>query len=121
MLQLGRFSALDGQPDTARSWFERALQRDGNFGPAHLELGKLYLLEGTPAALQEALLALDRACRLMPDDFEAHYNLGVVLARLGASADALPRLERALALYPEHPLAPQIEAEIARLRAELGR
>jgi Flp pilus assembly protein TadD len=121
MLQLGRVSAMDGRRDTARSWFERALQLDGEFGPAYLELGKLHLLEGTPPALQEAVLALDRACRLMPSDFEAHYDLGVVLVRLGAPADALPRLERALALDPEHPLADQLRTEIERLREEVGR
>ena len=35
-----------------------------------------------------------------PDDFEARYQLGLVLARMGKPDQALPQLQKAVALKP---------------------
>jgi Flp pilus assembly protein TadD len=42
------------------------------------------------------------AISLDPHDPEAHYNLGVVLARSGQSSKAMAELRKALDLQPNH-------------------
>jgi len=42
---------------------------------------------------------------LQPDYAQAHYNLGVALANLGRSEEAMAEYERALALQPDYPEA----------------
>src|ERR1022692_517358 len=49
---------------------------------------------------KDALQALQKTAALMPQDAEAHSNLGSVLHDRGQWADALASLRRALALQP---------------------
>ena len=39
---------------------------------------------------QEALVAYDKALAINPNDAKAYYNRGVVLEKLGRSADSIP-------------------------------
>ena len=113
MYQLGVLAASQGKLDNALLWFERALSVDGKFGQAYLQRGKLLAQRSTLPEIGRAIDSLDRACRLMPGNFEAHYNLGVLLARNDNPVAALPRLERALAIEPDWP---GLRAEVERIR-----
>ena len=50
---------------------------------------------------KDALLALQKAAELLPDDAEAHYNLGTVLKDLGQLDDAVTSYRRALDINPD--------------------
>ena len=50
---------------------------------------------------KDALSALHRATELMPEDGEAHRNLGAALYDRGRWAEALASLQRALVRQPE--------------------
>jgi tetratricopeptide (TPR) repeat protein len=50
---------------------------------------------------KEALQALERAARLLPDDAEAHSNLGAALRRHGRLDQAVASLRRALRMRPD--------------------
>ena len=113
MYQLGVLAASQGNLDNALLWFERALAADGNFGQAYLQRGKVLAQKGTLPEIGRAVDSLDRACRLMPGDFESHYNLGVLLVQGDNPVDALPRLERALEIEPDWP---GLRAEVERIR-----
>ncbi|HEV7588970.1 MAG TPA: tetratricopeptide repeat protein [Longimicrobium sp.] len=81
----------------AREAYGRALQEDLAFYPAHVRLGKLALAAGdTAAAVAELALAAQAA----PDDGAVAYDYAVVAAAAGRLADALPQLERSVALEP---------------------
>ena len=54
-------------------------------------LGAVYRGTGQYA---EAEAPLQRAVRLLPEDYETRYNLGFVLARLGRPQEALAHLKR---------------------------
>jgi predicted O-linked N-acetylglucosamine transferase (SPINDLY family) len=51
---------------------------------------------------KDALPAFQKVTELMPDDAEAHYNLGVVLKSAGRLEAAAASYRRAVALQPEH-------------------
>jgi tetratricopeptide (TPR) repeat protein len=110
MYQLGVLAASQDNLDNALLWFERALGVDGNFGQAYLRRGQVLVRKGD---IGPAISSLDRACRSMPSNFEAHYNLGLLLAGNGNPVDALPRIERALSIEPDWP---GLRAEVERIR-----
>lgn len=66
-----------------------------DFGPAHVEKGRLLLILGDA---DQALQALHRGVELSPQDPEAHSALGVALLALGKTAEALSSFERAVEL-----------------------
>jgi cellulose synthase operon protein C len=68
---------------------------------------------------EEALRYLEPAAAALPDEPVVQYHLGVVQARLGRTAAARERLERAVALAGEDSALPQVEAA-QRLLDELG-
>jgi tetratricopeptide (TPR) repeat protein len=77
------------------------LEYDGNVPAAALEAFK----KGTDALSQPnkenpAEPHFKKAIELYPDFYEAHYQLGLEQARLRRPADALPNLEKAVALKP---------------------
>jgi tetratricopeptide (TPR) repeat protein len=57
----------------ARAAYEQALRVDGNYAPAHLELGRLFMDSGEP---EKAKPELEKALDLEPDFYEADYLLG---------------------------------------------
>jgi tetratricopeptide (TPR) repeat protein len=89
-----------------------ALVNENRFGEAenrarsllglHPEAGILWKILGVSLMRQrkEALQALHRAASLMPQDAEAHSNLGSALYGAGQYADALVHLRRALQFKP---------------------
>jgi Flp pilus assembly protein TadD len=81
-----------------------------------LELGGALLRAGRP---QDGLPWLERAVALDPRNPAAHNDLAITLARIGRLAEAVRHLERASAL--SQPPDPEIDANLQRLRAALGR
>jgi predicted O-linked N-acetylglucosamine transferase (SPINDLY family) len=67
---------------------------------------------------KDALPAFARAGALLPQDAEAHNNLGTAATRRGESEQALVAYERAVTLAPGYADA---RANLVRLLAELGR
>lgn len=69
-------SAQKGDNKKAAEQLNSAIAIHSNFGPAHAELGTIYLKLGDPAKAGEALTS---AVKLMPDDFQARLNYGIAL------------------------------------------
>jgi Flp pilus assembly protein TadD len=86
-----------GDPAAAREAYGRALQEDLAFYPAHVRLGKLALASGDTAA---AVAELALAAQVAPDDAAVAYEYAVVAAAAGRLPDAVPQLERSVALEP---------------------
>ncbi len=102
----GRFAELEKAT-------RAALRLQPNYG-----FGWKLLGAALHAQSKDALPAFARAGALLPQDAEAHNNLGTALTRTGESEQALLSYQRAIALAPGYADA---RANIARLLAELGR
>ncbi len=108
--------AGEGDLVSALVWSNRALEAFGSGGARTRERGQAQLHHG------KLLLALDRksdavhalkeACRQLPQSFEAHYNLGVLVMGGGDRPAAMPFLIRAYGLRGR---APQDQAGAASL------
>lgn len=66
--------------------------------------------------LETALQSFERAAGLAPEWADAHYNRGVVLARLGRSSEAQDALRRYLELRPDAPDAITVSERIGELQ-----
>ena len=69
---------------------EKAVQLDGKFGPARLELGRSLLVLGR---MDEALAVLRKAIDLAPADAETHSAFGVALLATGVIESAAREFE----------------------------
>ena len=91
-----RLAAADldrGDEADALAWLDRALEKKADHGPA-LYLKAVVLQKRGDATGAEALLR--KACDAMPGSFDAHMQLGRLLAKASRKAEALPFLDRAL-------------------------
>lgn len=75
----------NGEPETARTYAERAVKAGPNDFAGHIALGRT-LLDLDDAA--DAARELETATRLAPDSPEAHFSLASAYSRLGRKADA---------------------------------
>jgi Tfp pilus assembly protein PilF len=82
-----------------RRELETIRQLDAEYGPVHLELGRVLLILGQAAPARDSLR---HAARLLPGDAEAHSALGVALLATGDKPAALTQLRRASELDPEN-------------------
>jgi tetratricopeptide (TPR) repeat protein len=89
MVSHGRFAEVEGH---ARS----LLTRHPNFGMLWKILGVTLMRQG-----KDALPALSKASELLPDDAEAHSNLGAALCDRGQWTPALVSFRRALSIRPD--------------------
>jgi tetratricopeptide (TPR) repeat protein len=89
MVSHGRFTEVEGN---ARS----LLTRHPNFGMLWKILGVTLMRQG-----KDALPALSKASELLPNDAEAHSNLGAALCDRGQWAQALVSFHRALSIRPD--------------------
>jgi tetratricopeptide (TPR) repeat protein len=99
---------------------EEAVQQGQTLLRAHPRAGILWKILGVALMRQgkDALPALRQAAQLLPQDAEAHANLGAELRARGEREAALESLRRSLTLEPRNP---DSLIEAADLQRELGR
>jgi Tfp pilus assembly protein PilF len=102
-------------PGKAETLFRESLTKDLFYGPAHNNLGVLYLKQ---EKLYEAANEFEWARKLMPGHPDPRVNLALTLEMAGKVEDALASYKAALEVYPDY--LPAIEG-IARLTVTSGR
>jgi Tfp pilus assembly protein PilF len=90
---------MDKDPKKAEELLREALTADLYFGPAHNDLGVLYLKAGQ---LYEAANEFEWARKLMPGHPDPRMNLALTLERAGRVDEALVTYKTALEVYPNH-------------------
>jgi Tfp pilus assembly protein PilF len=106
---------LDGDPEAAERLLREALGADLFFGPAHNNLGVLYLKEGK---LYEAAGEFEWARKLMPGHPDPRMNLALTLEQAGQVDEAIQTYRTALEVYPGHIATVQA---VARLEVTSGK
>jgi len=86
------------QPDAALREWEAALAADHDYTPAAEAIGELWLAR---EQYQKAQPYFQRILASDPNDYSAHFNLGLVDEHLGDRAGALKELQAACKLAPE--------------------
>jgi len=86
-------------PKRAESLLRDALTADLYFGPAHNNLGVLYLSQNL---LYQAAAEFEWARKLMPGHPDPRLNLGIAMERAGRIDEALASYHAALEAYPNH-------------------
>jgi tetratricopeptide (TPR) repeat protein len=94
---IGLLALVQGDNAGARAAFERALQENLGFAPAHAELGDLALARRDWAA---AAGEYAQAVELAPADGWIRSRYGAVLANIGQAAEAVVQLRQAIELEP---------------------
>jgi Tfp pilus assembly protein PilF len=102
-------------PEKAETLLRESLSKDLFFGPAHNNLGIIFLKQGK---LYEAAGEFEWARKLMPGHPDPRVNLAITLERAGKTEDALATYTAALEVYPDY--LPAIEG-LASLTARTGR
>jgi len=90
---------IGSQPERAEVLLREALTADLYNGPAHNNLGSLYLEQGK---LYEAAGEFDWARKLMPGHPDPRLNLALTLERAGRTDEAIATYDAALEVFPEH-------------------
>jgi tetratricopeptide (TPR) repeat protein len=106
---------IHSDPAQAEKLLRQALTADLYCGPAHNNLGAVYLAQGR---LYEAAGEFEWARKLLPGHPDPRLNLALVLEKAGRMDEALDTYATALEVYPGH--IPTIQA-IARLQVRSGR
>jgi len=106
---------IGSDPEQAESLLRAALSADLFFGPAHNNLGVVYLKEGK---LYEAAGEFEWARKLMPGHPDPRMNLALTLEQAGQTDEAIATYKTALEVYPGH--IGSIEA-LAKLHVVNGR
>jgi len=107
--------ALDSDPAEAERLLRAALGADLFFGPAHNNLGVLYLKQGK---LYEAAGEFEWARKLLPGHPDPRLNLALTLERAGKTDEAIRTYQTALEVWPGH--VGTLQA-LARLEVVSGR
>lgn len=108
---------IDSNPAKAESLLREALTADLYHGPAHNNLGVLYL-KMDPPRLYEAASEFEWARKLMPGHPDPRVNLALALETAGRFGDALTTYETAMEVYPNYLPAMQ---GIASLQLRAGK
>ena len=106
---------IESEPARAEQLLRDALTADLYHGPAHNNLGTLYLAQGR---LYEASEEFQFAKRCLPGHPDPRLNLALTLELAGRTDDALATYRTALDVYPEH--MPTLQA-LTRLQLRAGR
>lgn len=106
---------IHSNPAKAEKLLREAITADLYFGPAHNNLGAIYLAQGR---LYEAAGEFEWARKLMPGHPDPRLNLALVLEKAGRTDQAMETYATALEVYPGH--IQSIQA-LARLQVRSGR
>ncbi|MBT8240337.1 MAG: tetratricopeptide repeat protein [Acidimicrobiia bacterium] len=90
---------LSSDREAAEELLRRALTADLFYGPAHNNLGVLYLEQGL---LYEAANEFEWSRKLMPGHPDPRLNLAITLERAGRIDDALASYEAAVEVSPDY-------------------
>ncbi len=90
---------MAGDPERAESLLRDALTFDLYHGPAHNNLGVLYLSQNL---LYQAAGEFEWARKMMPAHPDPRLNLGIAMERAGRIDEALAAYRAALEVYPGH-------------------
>lgn len=103
---------IHSEPARAEELLRKALTADVFFGPAHNNLGVLFLGQGK---LYEAAGEFEWARKLMPGHPDPRLNLAITLERAGQTDEAIRAYETALEVYPDYlPAIQGLAALVAR-------
>jgi tetratricopeptide (TPR) repeat protein len=110
---------MDSDPAEAEMLLRQALSADLYHGPAHNNLGVLYLEQGQ---LYQAANEFEWARKLMPGHPDPRLNLALTLERAGRVDEALDAYAAALEVYPGHvgALQGQTRLQLREGRADAG-
>lgn len=89
---------IEDEPAEAERLLREALTKDIFYGPAHNNLGVVFLAQGK---LYEAANEFEWARKLLPESPDPRINLALVLERAGRVDEALASYESALEVAPE--------------------
>ena len=106
---------INTDPVQAEKLLREALAADLYHGPAHNNLGVLYLKQGK---LYEAAGEFQWARQLMPGHPDPRLNLALTLEQAGKTDEAIATYKTALEVYPNHLQSTQA---LARLQLKSGR
>jgi tetratricopeptide (TPR) repeat protein len=90
---------METSPEKAEKLLREALTADLYCGPAHNNLGVLYLKQGS---LFAAAGEFEWARKLLPGLPEPRMNLALTLEKAGRTDEALATYSTALEVYPDH-------------------
>lgn len=108
-------TVIETDPARAHQLLREALTADLYHGPAHNNLGTLYLAQGR---LYEASEEFQLAKRCLPGHPDPRLNLALTLEFAGRTDDAIATYRTALDVFPEH--IPTLQA-LTRLQIRSGR
>lgn len=114
-LTLEALDVIEGDPAKAEELMQAALRADLYHGPAHNDIGVMYLRQ---SRLFEAANEFELARKLMPGSPEPRLNLGLTLEKAGLYERAFDAYNAALEVSPAH--IRTIQA-ISRLTLRTGR
>jgi Tfp pilus assembly protein PilF len=98
-LTLEALGVLESDPVRAEELLQSALKADPFDGPAHNDLGVLYLRQ---SKLYEAANEFEQARKLMPGNPDPRLNLGLTFERAGLNERAFSAYDAALEASPTH-------------------
>ncbi|MBL0870868.1 MAG: hypothetical protein IBJ18_09865 [Phycisphaerales bacterium] len=111
-LQLAALRVIDTDPKEAEWLLKESLAEDLFNGPAHNNLGVLYL-KAEPPRLYEAANEFEWAAKLLPGQPDPRHNRALVLELAGQINEAYASYESALEVAPQYMPAIQARASLA--------
>lgn len=106
---------INSDPAKAESLLREALTADLYHGPAHNDLGVIFLKQG---ALYQAASEFEWARKMLPGLPEPRMNLALTLEKAGRTDDAIAAYKTALEVYPGHMASMQA---LSRLQLRSGK
>ena len=96
---LGRAFVELGKTDSARTYFQKAIDLDMNYAAAHFNLAQLEEDEGS---LNQALQHAGRAYGIEPDNLEYRYVYSTLLVQMNRGYEAIYNLSEIVDKWPWH-------------------
>ncbi|MFQ5767898.1 MAG: tetratricopeptide repeat protein [Acidobacteriota bacterium] len=95
---LGEVALRDGDPDTARAWYQKALNRQDRYAPALDGLGQLAESRGDLVAAVDRYRQAIKSNRGFP---QPYVHLGAIYRRQGRTLDAIDLFREAIRFRPD--------------------